>query len=231
MKSAVVLAASSLLVLSACTTIDAPNVSEEHSDGFSTSTTPALQQTAAQDLHPVEGTTKAERTSRYTTVAWDNIGLAGAATHQPAYVDVFDVRGMNYSYQGDLTPPDSVTEKPSLIVPIVPMQAPQIAVPKAQTTPKASGKGRSYAIYEQARWKRFCSNGTGMNEADWKFVTAEGSQPPKGLIAKCTPPSYDFDAYLAAWETFCSGAEVGGAQQKIVSTTTAPGSIKRCTLK
>ena len=226
MKSAVVLAASSLLVLSACTTMDAQNVSEEQSDGYPTSGVSALQRVATQDLHPV-GTTKAERTNRHTTVAWDNIGLAGAATHQPAYVDVLDVRGMNFSYQGDPIP----STKPATVVPIDPMPAPQTAAPKPQTKQQATSKGRSYAIYEHARWKRFCSNGYGMNEADWKFVTTEGSNPPKGLMAKCSPPSYDIDAYLNAWKVACSGAEISGAQQKIVSTTKTPSSIKRCTQK
>ena len=153
---------------------------------------------------------KPERTSRDSTLAWDNIGRAGAAIHHPDYVHVLGGDGL-------ATFQDSKREtKPSI----------KSTFDSLSSMRNGKGKvGAGYSMYELSRWERYCDSGKGMNEHDWRFVKKEGydNAPLDALGGSCVRPAHIFEGYMGAWVRFCTSSPFLNANdRRIVGESTRP---------
>lgn len=94
--------------------------------------------------------------------------------------------------------------------------------PRESTVPAVPSQIRSYTVYENARWSRFCGHGK-MTEADWDFVATEGrDRLPEHLQENCQPPAFTRQDYLTAWSAGCGAGEVSESNRIIRDKTEAP---------
>lgn len=165
---------------------------------------------------------RGQRTSRGLTLSFSNAGQGGAAMREPGYVHVVstDFNILRKRMQGlsdDAmvkhlmdTAGLSETEARDAIDALKSMEPSENRHARDWITSDPQG----YSMYEISRWTRFCDNGEGMDEDDWRFVTGEGRSNVPDLITNCEVPSHDYDDYLRAWERFC---EMEGASQRDLS--------------
>lgn len=146
---------------------------------------------------PKRYTGKPERTNRELTLAWDNIGRAGAAVHQPDYVHVLDGR-----VDGHLDRNSDF----GLAKDYLSHGADGLASGTGTDLNARSGgrKGQGYSFYELQRWERYCDAGKGMDERDWIFVASQLYKAPLDVLSSCRPPAYDYTGYLESWKRFCA---------------------------
>lgn len=147
----------------------------------------AIEQDEPQPMLKKSVTDKPQRTSRELSLAWDNMGRAGAAIHQPDYVHVLHGRVNGHQSQNS-----------------------EFGLGQGNRNHATQGKeygsnqlakGQGYSFYELQRWERYCDNGKGMDEPDWKFVSTERYRAP---LSNCRPPTHDYAGYLESWKRFCS---------------------------
>lgn len=188
--------------------------------------------------------TKQARVTRDLTLSWDNMGRGGAAIRQPGYIHVLGEGNIHGSGSKASLPPSQVADPytPSHALEAVAQidrdnRASEIAAKKAikvvvkdsePSTGQSSDSSpkEGYSLYELNRWERFCDNGKGMDEADWKFVSRNGGAQniPVMLRKSCDVPSHDYKTYLAAWTGFCTGSGITSTQRDIVRESVRPKS-------
>lgn len=153
-----------------------------------------VEQTATRE------TDKPLRTNRELTLSYDNIGRAGAAVHRPAYVHVL---GDRHDWAEINAPHGAEIDKAKINN-------------AANTKGSTSKPGQALSFYELQRWERFCDNGKGMDERDWRFVESQQYSPPMDVLGVCQAPSFDYSKYLEAWTRFCNGSEQYDAHDKAI---------------
>ena len=155
---------------------------------------------------------KMDQVDRELTLAWGNRGRGGAALRQPAYIHVLG-DSLNARYDLDeesfLTPPETA-------------RAATVA-----TSPERNWVTSGASMYELQRWERFCDQGRGMDEPDWRFVTQAGGreQIPDLFMVDCSPPDHDLGDYLNAWTAFCEFEDTTAQQRQIVRNSSRPRSV------
>lgn len=161
-------------------------------------------------------TDKPQRTNRELTLAWDNIGRAGAAVHQPDYVHVLGEGNGRYE---DKNTEFGINHGAS--------SSNKGAAGGATYTPR---KGQGYSFYELQRWSRYCDNGKGMDERDWRFVASEQYNAPLDAIPNCKKPAHDYAGYLESWKRFCSHSpQYSGYDILVVRNSVRPTQLaNRC---
>ncbi|WP_075881790.1 hypothetical protein [Vreelandella massiliensis] len=165
---------------------------------------------------------RGHRITRGLTLSFSNASQGGAAMRQPGYVHVVnsDFNTLRKRMQ-DLsdeamarhlvdTAGLSEVEAEDAIQALKSMEPSRNRHARDWLTSDPQG----YSMYEISRWTRFCDGGSGMDEADWRFVTDEGRSNAPDLITYCDMPSHDYYDYLRAWERFC---EMDGATQRDLS--------------
>lgn len=175
---------------------------------------------------------KPQRTSRNLTVTWDNIGRGGAAMRQPGFVDVLATEqsfGPEQNYMQSPTAKTTSQVKP-VVLPSHPSTTPSAPTTTATPTVKTSSN-TSYSTYELQRWQRYCNDGVGMTEQDWKFVDAQKALVPDGAFPACRPPQHNAHQYLQAWQSFCAGTAISPSQMNVVRNSARPSSIKAASCK
>lgn len=162
---------------------------------------------------------KQERVTRNLTLSWDNIGRGGAAIRQPAHVHVLGQGNINEFGSKASIPKTDTTD---LYIP----KSIAEAVDAIDNVKKENIENSGYSLYELSRWERFCDDGKGMDEIDWRFVKRNGGKAniPNILQDSCTAPDHDYKAYLIAWTSFCTGTDISSFQRKIVRESVRPKS-------
>ena len=85
------------------------------------------------------------------------------------------------------------------------------------------GRKAGYSMYELSRWERFCTNGKGMDQRDWMFVTSEGlNSLPRDVISNCSQPDHSYQEYLGSWHGFCTDKTITDRQKDIVRNSVRP---------
>lgn len=156
---------------------------------------------------------KMSQVDRELTLAWGNRGRAGAAMRQPAYIHVLG-DSLNARYDMDS---EQFTEAGGS-----PFGDQQNSGSSDRNWITAGA-----SMYELQRWERFCDQGRGMDEPDWRFVTEAGGRNhvPEILTVGCTPPDHDLNDYLQAWTSFCELEDTSPAQRQIVRNSTRPRTV------
>nr|BET98791.1 hypothetical protein TCT1_37120 [Xenorhabdus sp. TCT-1] len=162
---------------------------------------------------------KPARVSRELSMAWDNMGLGGAALRQPGYIHVLG--------DGNVSATMNKVKDDSAGSDKTPAGIKQHGdVNEAINTFKSMNKGKGYSLYELSRWERYCDGGKGMDEHDWRFVEAEGTTNiPKDVVTGCIPPTHTYQDYLNAWTHFCTSQAVTDADRRIVRESVRPYSV------
>lgn len=171
------------------------------------------------EFTPIES--KEQRVTRDLTLSWDNIGRGGAALRQPAYIHVLGQGTLQTSGNDATIPaPEKDAVNPNELAGVLD-DIDSAASKETEDTGKAG-----FSLYELSRWERFCDQGEGMDEPDWKFVTKHGAHEgiPSILSDSCDPPSHSYDDYLNAWTNFCTSSGVTSAQRDIVRNSVRPQS-------
>ncbi len=175
---------------------------------------------------------KPQRTERNLTVTWDNIGRGGAAMRQPGFVDVLATENSFGPEQSYIQSP--AAKAASRVTPMVlPSQLSartQLPAPAAAPPVKTTSH-TSYSTYELQRWQRYCNEGVGMTEQDWKFVDAHKALVPEGAFPTCRPPQHTSHQYLEAWHSFCSGDAIKPVQMNVVKNSARPSSVPAAACK
>lgn len=178
---------------------------------------------------------------RQLTLAYDNFGRGGAAQRQPGYVHVVHEE-FNYvrDAMGRMSMDTLASELAASVVGIDEPKALEILNKiKNIDPPPAHDRGfdwivgdatGGYSMYEIGRWGRFCDNGKGMDEADWKFITQEGRDRVPEMFSSCEMPTHDYYHYLRAWGRFCEAGnpdvvEPTRADRDIVRDSVRPQTI------
>lgn len=162
--------------------------------------------TSDQTEQTVISQNKYDRVNRQLDVTWNDLGRGGAAVRQPAYIHTLN--GQSHTQTSTGTKPAETDFAKTL---------------GAYHTIEA---GKAYSHYELSRWERFCQNGKGMDERDWKFVDKEGTNAvPRSLLNACTPPTYAYQDYLQAWTQYCTSSPLTASQRAIVGDSSRPYSV------
>jgi hypothetical protein len=159
---------------------------------------------------------KPARVSRSLTLAWDNIGRGGAAIREPGYIHVLG--------GGEVGEAQNKMNDAAAIFSAESNQKGDVN--ETLNAFKSLTKGKGYSLYELSRWERYCNGGKGMDERDWQFIEAEGTEHiPSEVIADCHPPTYTYQDYLNAWTGFCSSKTITEADRLIVRSSVRPFSV------
>lgn len=172
---------------------------------------------------------KQHQTHMSLSVSHEDLGRGGAAIRQPDYIHVLlpskskgDKKTTTSEVLSNVTPanvaphPVTDTEKQVNKKQIKPAPAPRHPSDSAHKIEQKQG----FSIYELSRWERYCNNGIGMDEKDWRFVEKNQKRPPKFM--KCTPPEYDLDDYFSAWTRFCEAKPITSTDKQIIKSTSRP---------
>lgn len=195
---------------------------------------PQEEVVAVEEVKPFERVeSKPERTSRDSTLSWDNIGRAGAAIHQPGYVHVLGKDG-HTSLTGALTGSGAGWPKHNGMGGMGGMgngdDAGGYGVGSSNSagaghTSKHGNQNQGYSMYQLSRWERYCNSGKGMDERDWRFVQKEGygNAPLDALGGVCLQPTHRYEGYLSAWVRFCtSSPKLSSNDRRIVRNSSRP---------
>lgn len=160
-----------------------------------------------QEIEPVEPVEPVAaqppvQIERKVGISWDNIGRAGAAVHQPAFV---------HTVGGE-------------VIHAVPASG------EASSTRDGSDKKTAAAtattglsFYELQRWERYCDSGKGMDEHDWRFVSQNDYKHPAQALPNCNKPAHDYPQYLDSWTKFCtSNPDYSSADIAVVKNSVRP---------
>tara|TARA_R110002051_G_scaffold250392_1_gene309719 strand:+ start:1569 stop:2288 length:720 start_codon:yes stop_codon:yes gene_type:complete len=225
------LAASLMLTLSACSTTNTslPEPPAYPSDAWLETNVPLYVEAAeqrptttnrayAEELVALaqrreRANAKMAQVDRELTLSWGNRGRAGAAMLQPAYIHVL---GESHNDRYEFDTGRLTSSAPST----------------TETTRPSNDSGErnwitaGASMYELQRWERYCDQGRGMDEPDWRFVTSQGDNNiPDMLIVNCSPPSHDMADYLNAWSRFCEAETTTAEQRSIVRNSSRPRTI------
>ncbi|MCB5162636.1 hypothetical protein [Marinomonas algarum] len=166
--------------------------------------------------------TQMKRTSRDSTLSWENIGRGGAALRQPAYVHVLGEGNLKVlSKDSDIPEVNAKNPfEPSDLMAVID----GIDKKSSNATNQTKHSIKQYSLYELSRWERFCDQGKGMDEDDWMFVTNNGGESglPEIYSGSCKSPGHNYADYLDAWVEFCSNDSIERHQRDIVRDSVRP---------
>lgn len=177
------------------------------------------KQPEAEPAPILKVTDKPQRTTRELTLAWDNEGRAGAAVHKPAYVHVLH-ESRDYDEKNSPYADHQHSDHDQ-------GRSPGNRGQGAQTNGNFKQRaGQGYSYYELQRWGRYCDNGKGMDERDWRFVASEQYKAPLDALGTCRQPNFDYSHYLDAWTRFCTGSDQYSSFDKnIVANSSRPYTV------
>ncbi|EOV0985941.1 hypothetical protein ACW6AV_003426 [Edwardsiella piscicida] len=154
--------------------------------------------------------TKPNRVTRELSQSWDNIGRGGAALRQPAYVHVLGNGNVGSTMNNAQVQTGGMLRKNT----------------GNNGLFNSMSEGKGYSLYELSRWERYCDNGKGMDEHDWRFIKAQGeTNIPRNALTGCIPPSHSYNDYLTAWTHFCTKKPISDAERSIVRNSVRPFSV------
>lgn len=157
---------------------------------------------------------KMRQVERELSLSWGNRGRAGAAMLQPAYIHVLG-ESLNDRYELDSEQFSSgATPTPT-------------PTNSTDNTSDRNWISAGASMYELQRWERYCDQGRGMDEPDWRFVTEQGGRNniPDILVVDCKPPEHDMTDYLSAWSLFCESETTTTEQRSIVRNSSRPRTV------